>query len=323
MARCRLGSGAFSVAFAAVLSPAPMRPFPPPALRTGRAGFPHPALQCDHATRTRDVGSGGSPSRYRWLCVPPVSRSCAASPMRWPSPSRRRACSRPGGTKPIRPGPFAYACDASELSAPSRGVRRRCHSRGPSLLRHPSTPVAPFLGGRYPASSLLRASPPPCRPSLPLSGSRLPRARHRQGFPCCCAFHLPCMPTPLPRRKPAGALVARFPAGRRPSPNDRRVGFRINRFEACSVFTRVPACMVAEPPKAALFSRVLQSMSLPPRTALAATSRSDSCWVGFAPTGKARLSTAHCHVKFTFLLVPTATARPVSGTHPAGARSSE
>ena len=59
------------------------------------------------------------------------------------------------------------------------------------------------------------------------------------------------MPTPLPRQKPAGALVALFPAGRRPSPNYRRVGFRINRFGACSAFTRVPACMVAEPPKAA------------------------------------------------------------------------
>ena len=79
----------------------------------------------------------------------------------------------------------------------------------------------------------------------------MPRARHRQGFPCCCTFHLPCMPTPVPRRKPAGALVARFPAGRRPSPVYRRVGFRSNCFEACSAFTRVPACMVAEPPKAA------------------------------------------------------------------------
>ena len=99
---------------------------------------------------------------------------------------------------------------------------------------------------------------------LPLAGFRLPRARHRQDFPCCYAFHLPCMPTPLPRRKPAGALVALFPAGRRPSPNLRRVGFRDARIEACSAFTFVPACMVARPPKAALLSKVLQPMSLPP-----------------------------------------------------------
>ncbi len=170
--------------------------------------------------------------------------SLAVAPPGLFTPRRHRAS--------IRPGPFAYACDASELSAPSRGVRRQSHSRRLSLLRHPSTPEAPFLDGHYPASPVLRASPPPCRPGLPLAGSRLPRARHRQGFPCCYAFHLPCMPTPLPRRKPAGALVALFPAGRRPSPVSRRVDFRNNRFEVCSAFTRVPACMVAEPPKAAL-----------------------------------------------------------------------
>ena len=126
---------------------------------------------------------------------------------RCPSPTRRQARSRPDSTEPPvgQPGPFAYACDVSELSALSRGVPRQSHSRGPSPLRHPSTPEAPFLDGHYPASSVLRASPPPCRPGLPLAGFRLPRARHRQGFPCCYAFHLPCMPTPLPRRKPAGA----------------------------------------------------------------------------------------------------------------------
>ena len=61
------------------------------------------------------------------------------------------------------------------------------------------------------------------------------------------------MPAPLPRRKPAVARVALFPASRRPSPFLRRVGFRNTRFEAYSAFTRVPACMVAEPPKAALY----------------------------------------------------------------------
>jgi len=49
-----------------------------------------------------------------------------------------------------------------------------------------------------------------------------------------------------------------------PSPDIRRVGFRIKRFEACSAFTRVAARVVAEPPKAARFIGVLQTMSLPP-----------------------------------------------------------
>ena len=218
----------------------PVGPFPPPALRTGRADLPHPALQSDHAPRTRNASSEPLPAlaghpRYRWLCVPSAPRSCTASP-RCPSPTRRQTCSRPDSTEPPigQPGPFAYACDASELPAPSRGVHRQSHSRGPSPLRHPSSPEAPFLDGHYPASSVLRASPPPCRPGLPLAGFRLPRARHRHGFPCCHAFHLPHVPTPLPRRKPAGALVARFPASRRPSPFLRRVGFRVDGFEACS-----------------------------------------------------------------------------------------
>ena len=77
-------------------------------------------------------------------------------------------------------------------------------------------------------------------------------------------FHLLRMPTPIPRRKRPGASVACFPARRRPSPFPRWVGFRIARFEACSAFTRIPACAVAEPPKAALLAAVLQTMSLPP-----------------------------------------------------------
>ena len=46
-------------------------------------------------------------------------------------------------------------------------------------------------------------------------------------------------------------------------------------------------------PRRPFFTRVLQSMSLPPWPALAATNRSDSCWAGFAPARRRRLSTAH------------------------------
>ena len=125
---------------------------------------------------------------------------------------------------------------------------RQCPA--PFLCR--SRSQAPFLGRRYPASSVVRACPPPCRPGLVLADFRLASTRHRQGFPCCCAFHLPCMPTPLPRRKRTGASAACFPDRHRSSPNLRRVDSRIALFEACSAFTRVPACMVAEPPEAAL-----------------------------------------------------------------------
>ena len=46
-----------------------------------------------------------------------------------------------------------------------------------------------------------------------------------------------------------------FPDRWQPSPFQRRVGFRSARFEACSAFTRVVACVVAEPPEAALCHR--------------------------------------------------------------------
>ena len=66
-----------------------------------------------------------------------------------------------------------------------------------------------------------------------------------------------------------GARVAHFPIRLRPSPINRRVGFRIARFEACSTFTRVPARMVAEPPKAALFFFFYQSASVHVVTSMA------------------------------------------------------
>ena len=232
----------------------PVGPFPPPALRTGRADLPHPALQWDHATRTRNASSEPLPAiaghpRYRWLCLPPAPGSCTASP-RCPSPTRRQTCSRPDSTEPPigQPGPFAYACDASELPAPSRGVHRQSHSRGPSPLRHSSSPEAPFLDGHYPASSVLRTSPPPCRPGLSLAGFRLPRARHRRGFPCCHAFHLPHVPTPLPRRKPAGCPVALFrPVGGLPlSCGGSAPAFDVSRPAQRSL--HVPARVVAKPP---------------------------------------------------------------------------
>ena len=184
----------------------------------------------------------GNYSRYRRHCVPPAPRSCTASPALCLSPTRRQACSRPDGTEP----PFGPAPSLSHVmlrnSPPLHaGFVGKATPAGfrPSVI--PPTSEAPFLDGHYPAFSVLRASPPPCRPGLPLAGSRLPRARHRQGFPCCYAFHLPCMSAPLPRRKPAGAHVALFPASRLRSPFLRRVGFRETRFEACSAFTRVPS----------------------------------------------------------------------------------
>jgi hypothetical protein len=56
---------------------------------------------------------------------------------------------------------------------------------------------------------------------------------------------------------PAGSLgaIARLAQRRRPSRSQSPVGPRIERFEACSAFTLVPACVLAKPPEAALYTR--------------------------------------------------------------------
>ena len=120
--------------------------------------------------------------------------------------------------------PFRTVPDSGPL--PSAGVTPRPRYYGP--IRHPDGPACPSRGSG-------------CRVHGTGGASRV-----------AAPSIFPCVPAPLPRRKPAGALVALFPASRRPSPILRRVGFRNARFEACSAFTRVPARMVAEPPKAAL-----------------------------------------------------------------------
>ena len=145
--------------------------------------------------------------------VPPASRSCTASPAvpLSDAPSGLfTPLTAPSLPPSVGPTPsLLHVMPPDSYVQPLKRGSRQSHSRKLSPFRHPST-EAPFLDGRYPASSVLRASPPPCRPGLPLAGFRLPRARHRHGFPCCYAFHLPCMPTPLVlsslSSRPAGGL---------------------------------------------------------------------------------------------------------------------
>ena len=82
------------------------------------------------------------------------------------------------------------------------------------------------------------------------------------GFPCCGRISLSCMPSPIPRwDRWVGSLSLGFTfphQRRRPSPYDRRVGSHITCFEACSAFTRVTACLLAESPDATLLHRRLR-----------------------------------------------------------------
>ena len=171
---------------------------------------------------------------------------------------------------------------------------RHGHSRDPSPFGHRSSPEAPSLRRRYPASLVLRASPSPCRPNLTLTGCRLARATppsraSRPEFIEGCVhslFHACC------RQYPGGTCrcsCRSLPDRWQPSPLSGRVGFRIMAFEACTAFTYVTARMVAKPPLAARYVRVLQTMALPPSSAPTATGWSDSCRAGFAPAEEWRL----------------------------------
>ncbi len=82
---------------------------------------------------------------------------------------------------------------------------------------------------------------------------------------------------PIPLYTHAGAhtpaeplnAVAHLAQRRRPSRSDNPVGLRIILFEACSAFTRVPACVLARSPKVTLsegFDRFVTSTTAPAAT---------------------------------------------------------
>ena len=113
---------------------------------------------------------------------------------------------------------------------------------------------APSLRRPYPASLVLRASPPPS-PAQPDPRGLSVGACHATGRASRVAsvplFHACC------RQYPGGngrCSRRSLPDRWQPSPCGRRVGFRVTGFGACSAFTRVTARVVAEPPRRPLSS---------------------------------------------------------------------
>lgn len=96
------------------------------------------------------------------------------------------------------------------------------------------------------------------------------------------------------RHYPGGSAGSFAPLSRqlRPSPYFGWVGLRISLFGACSAFTRVTACVLAESPMRPFCTRGFGSFVTSATTPIA-TGWSDSCQVGFAPTEDSRLFTAH------------------------------
>src|SRR5271157_3061656 len=131
----------------------------------------------------------------------------------------------------------------------------------------------------------------PRAPGLSLAGVRLIIPDHALRLPvfralslCTCRRHYPGA---------ASGRIASLTSSRRVSLPRKgyRVGLRIVLFEDCSAFTRVAACTLAlSPIRDTLiegFSHFVASMTAP------IASGWSGCRVGFAPTGKRRLVTAH------------------------------
>jgi len=95
----------------------------------------------------------------------------------------------------------------------------------------------PSLHRHYPASSVLRTSPPP-QAAQPVS-HEVPVDRqddHRWGFPCCYWSTLPTCRRHYPGRSD-GTRSLVLSHQRRPAHITRGEGSCVNRFEACSAFT--------------------------------------------------------------------------------------
>ena len=109
---------------------------------------------------------------------------------------------------------------------------------------------APSLHRSYPASSVLRASPPPqtARPGsreLPVDPQTAEITEWR--FPCCVRSSTRTCHRQYPGK--IDGTHSLVPSHRlRPSPENWRVGSCITRFEACSTFTHVMACTLAKTP---------------------------------------------------------------------------
>ena len=247
-----LGSGAYySARFRGGAQSGSHRSVSTPCPPNRTCGFPasgSPAGSClSHAERR-----SGSHSRCQGLAYPRLQRlhgftravSLAVAPPGLLTPRRHRASFSPvpslthvmlRNSPPSHAGFLGDATPAGFRSSviPPRlrplssvGITPRLQYYGP--LRHPAGPACPSRG-------------PGCR----VHGTgRASRVAALSVFHAC-RRHYPGGNRPVRpslSSQPVGGLPL-FTGG---------VGFRTKRFEACSAFTRVPACMVAEPPEAAL-----------------------------------------------------------------------
>ena len=160
------------------------------------------------------------------------------------------------------------------------------------FLRPPST-EAPSLHRCYPASSVLRASPPshtawPVSRELPVD----PYCDHRWDFPCCTwSSPLRTCRRQYPGRSDGTCSLVPFHQ-LRPSHEPGRVGSCIVGFGACSAFTHVTAYTLAKSPSDSLHQRLQQSRCLHRCSDCYRVERTSSR-AGLTPAVDHRLFTAH------------------------------
>ena len=261
-------------------------PLSEPGVPISGTGLSRGPGQWSHAARTRAF-------RLRPAAAGLASRRTRLTPCRWPA----GAIVRPVDaltTATARVVPFAYACDDVWHSCSFVGVIGRSATPG-ACSRSPSLPPeAPSLGRHCPASTVVRASPPPW-PARPCPHGSSVGACHATGRASRVAS-IPLFHT-CRRHYPGGTgrcSRRSLPDRWQPSPIFRRVGFRVTRFEACSAFTSsLRPVWSLNRPRRPFVVGVLQPMSLPPSSAPTATGWSDSCRAGFAPAEEWRLFTAH------------------------------
>src|SRR6202007_3058249 len=128
------------------------------------------------------------------------------------------------------------------------GVARLPNLQVPHHVLRLSRTEAPSLPRHYPASAVLRASPPPpCARPVP-HGRPVDHPWSRPGASRVARAFLVYVLPPLPRRSDWASSSLISPSHVSLPRKGRRVGLRIVLFEACSAFTHVAARTLAPSP---------------------------------------------------------------------------
>ena len=181
-----------------------------------------------------------------------------------------RSAIRPAERKRVSEDVFAPHLVIQEMKPPRRlllGLHVQRSLERPDSFGSCQAHANPPLLSSFKRTSNQGSFPPPALPGFcsTVSPSDTCRARFPMeplpgvpgsptGLPCCESPRV-YVPRPLPRRAGRPSHVGRSGRPRRPSSIERRLGARIQSFEACSGFTHVAARTLAGPPEADLCPR--------------------------------------------------------------------